>query len=32
MKTNIDVNFRPKAYFGPERLEQYLISRLKAAL
>ena len=32
MKTNIDVNFRPKAYFGPERLEQYLISKVKGSV
>ena len=32
MKTSIDVNFRPKAYFGPERLEQYLISKVKGSV
>jgi hypothetical protein len=32
MTTSIDVNFRPKAYFGPERLEQYLISKVKGSV
>jgi hypothetical protein len=32
MTTRIDVNFRPKSYFGPERLEQYLISKVKGSV
>jgi hypothetical protein len=32
MTTSIDINFRPKAYFGPERLEQYLISKVKGSV
>jgi len=23
----IDLNFRPKSYFGPQKLEQHLVSR-----
>ena len=32
MTTSIDVNFRPRAYFGPEGLEQYLISKVKGSV
>ena len=32
MTATIDLNFRPKAYFGPERLEQYLISKVKGSV
>jgi hypothetical protein len=28
----IDLNFRPKSYIGPRRLEQYLISKVKGAV
>ena len=32
MAEGIDLNFRPKSYFGPRRLEQYLISKVKGAV
>jgi hypothetical protein len=32
MTEGIDLNFRPKSYFGPRRLEQYLISKVKGAV
>ena len=32
MAEDIDLNFRPKSYFGPRRLEQYLISKVKGAV
>jgi len=31
-ETSVDVNFRPKTYFGPESLEQYLISKVKGSV
>jgi hypothetical protein len=30
--TAIDLEYRPKSYFGPQRLEQYLISTIKGAV
>jgi hypothetical protein len=27
----IDIHYRPKSYFGPRRLEAYLISQVKGA-
>jgi len=32
MSDHIDLAFRPKSYFGPERLEQFLLSRVKGAV
>ena len=32
MSDDIDLQFRPKTYFRPERLEQYLISKVKGAV
>jgi hypothetical protein len=28
----IDLNFRPKSYFGPQKLEQHLVSKVKGAV
>lgn len=30
--TNIDLNFRPGSYFKPQRLEQFLLSKVKGAV
>jgi hypothetical protein len=30
MSETIDINYRPKSYFGPQRLEEYLISQVPA--
>jgi hypothetical protein len=32
MSGSIDLDFRPGTYFGPHRLEQYLLSRVKGAV
>lgn len=32
MNDDIDLNFRPSSYFGPRRLEQYLLSRVKGGV
>jgi hypothetical protein len=32
MRNDIDLQFRPKSYFRPERLEQYLLSQVKGAV
>lgn len=32
MAEDIDLNYRPKSYFGPQRLEQYLLSKVKGAV
>lgn len=32
MGEGIDLDFRPKSYFGPRRLENYLISKVKGAV
>ena len=32
MTAGIDLSFRPKSYFGPQRLEEYLISKVKGAV
>ncbi len=32
MAEAIDLNYRPKSYFGPQRLESYLISQVKGAV
>ena len=32
MNNDIDLNFRPSSYFGPQRLEQYLLSQVKGAV
>jgi hypothetical protein len=32
MAESIDINYRPKFYFGPQRLERYLISQVKGAV
>ena len=32
MVEDIDLNYRPKSYFGPQRLEQYLLSKVKGAV
>lgn len=31
MTETIDIHYRPKSYFGPQRLEAYLISQVKGA-
>ena len=32
MSSDIDLAFRPKSYFGPEKLEKYLLSKVKGAV
>jgi hypothetical protein len=32
MTEGIDLDFRPKSYVGPKRLEQYLIAKVKGAV
>jgi hypothetical protein len=32
MTETIDINYRPKSYFGPQKLEAYLISQVKSAV
>ena len=32
MPEEINVNFRPKTYFQPQKLERYLISQVKGAV
>ena len=32
MTQSIDLNYRPASYFGPQRLEDYVLSRVKGAL
>jgi hypothetical protein len=32
MTETIDLDYRPKSYFGPRRLEEYLISQVKGAM
>jgi hypothetical protein len=32
MSEKIDIEYRPKSYFGPHRLEEYLISQAKSAV
>jgi hypothetical protein len=32
MNDDIDLNFRPSSYFGPQRLEQYLLSQVKGGV
>jgi hypothetical protein len=32
MNDDIDLNFRPSSYFGPKRLEQYLLSQVKGGV
>jgi hypothetical protein len=32
MNDDIDLNFRPSSYFRPQRLEQYLVSRVKGGV
>jgi hypothetical protein len=32
MTSTIDINYRPKSYFGPQRLEAYLIAQVKSAV
>jgi hypothetical protein len=32
MAEGIDLSFRPKSFFGPQRLEEYLISKVKGAV
>ena len=32
MSEGIDLSFRPKSFFGPQRLQEYLISKVKGAV
>jgi hypothetical protein len=32
MSETLDLNYRPKSYFGPQRLAEYLISQVKGAV
>lgn len=32
MSTNIDLDFRPRTYFGPQKLERHLLSKVKGAV
>jgi hypothetical protein len=32
MSETLDLNYRPKSYFGPQRVEEYLISQVKGAV
>ena len=32
MSDDLDLDFRPKSYFGPEKLEKYLLSKVKGAI
>jgi len=32
MNDEIDLNFRPSSYFGPQRLEEYLLSQVKGGV
>jgi hypothetical protein len=32
MPETIDINYRPKSYFGPQQLQKYLISQVKGAV
>ena len=32
MSTNIDLDFRPNTYFGPQKLERHLLSKVKGAV